>query len=69
MSEELKFFLLLLELYAIEKEKPTGEILREWDAHGITQEIYDGYDEYHIERIENAFMDIDSLLATGKHAW
>lgn len=43
--------------------------MKEWDARGITQEIYDGYWEYHTERIENAFDDIDSLLATGNHAW
>lgn len=35
----------------------------------ITQKIYDSYWEYHTERIENAFEDIDSLIATGKHAW
>ena len=24
---------------------------------------------YHQERLENAYLVIDSLLATGKHAW
>ena len=43
--------------------------MKEWDTRGITQKIYDGYWEYHTERIENAFEDIDSLLATGNHAW
>lgn len=69
MSEKMKFFLFLIERYAQHKEKPTGEVLKEWDAHGITQKIFDGYWEYHTERIENAFEDIDSLLATGSHAW
>jgi len=69
MNEELKFFLFLIERYAQHKNRSTGDIMREWDAHGITQEIYDGYWEYHVERIENAFADIDSLLATGNHAW
>ena len=50
------------------KNRPTGEVLREWDAKGITQKIYDGYEFYHCEALENAFEDIDSLLATGKHA-
>lgn len=69
MSDELKFFILLIEKYASEKNKSTGDVLKEWDEHGITQEIYDGYWNYHTERIENAFKDIDSLLATGKHSW
>jgi hypothetical protein len=69
MSEQLKFFLFLIERYARYKGKSTGEVMKEWDARGITQEIYDGYWEYHTERIENAFDDIDSLLATGNHAW
>lgn len=69
MSEQMKFFLFLIERSAQYKEKKTGYVMREWDARGITQEIFDGYWEYHTERIENAFLDIDSLLATGKHAW
>ena len=69
MSEEMEFFSYLLEYYAAYKEKATGVVLKEWDDHNITQKIYDGYWEYHTERIENAFEDIDSLIATGKHAW
>ena len=37
--------------------------------HGITQEIFDGYFIYHQEALTNAYMDIDSLLATGEHAY
>lgn len=69
MTVELNFFLFLIERYAEQKERRTGEILREWDQKGITQEILDNYEIYHQERIENAFADIDSLLATGNHAW
>lgn len=69
MSEEMRFFMYLLEYYAVYKEKKTGDVLKEWDANGITQKIYDNYWIYHTERLENAYMDIDSLLATGKHAW
>ena len=67
MNEELKFFILLIENYAYVKNRPTGDILREWDEKGITDEIYNGYFQYHQERMENAFDDIDSLLSTGKH--
>jgi len=68
MTEELKFFIFLIENYAYDKNLSTGEVLREWDAKGITQEIYDGYWQYHQEAIQNAYADIDSLMATGKHA-
>ena len=69
MSDEMIFFLFLIERYARYKGKSTKDVMDEWDAHGITQEIFDGYWEYHTERIENAFDDIDSLLTNGTHAW
>ena len=56
MTEEMKFFIYLIECYACEKGRPTGEIL-------------DNYEQYHQERIENAYEDIDSLLEYGVHAW
>ena len=69
MTEEMKYFLFLIERYADHNSRSTGDVLREWDDKGITQEIYDGYYTYHQEALENAYMDIDSLMATGKHAW
>ena len=69
MPEEMKFFMYLLEYYASYRGKKTGDVLKEWDEKGITQAVYDNYWGYHTERIENAFIAIDSLLATGKHAW
>ncbi len=67
MSEEMWFFIYLLEHYAQHKNRLTGDVLREWDEKGVTGEIYDGYFQYHQERLENAFDDIDSLVSTGKH--
>ncbi|MBR6766498.1 MAG: DUF3791 domain-containing protein [Clostridia bacterium] len=69
MNEEMRFFLFLIERYAHHKGKSTGDVLKEWDERGITQQVFDSYWTYHTERIENAFADIDSLLATGNHAW
>ena len=69
MDHEHEFFIFLLEYYACAKGRPTGDVLREWDAHGITQEIFNGWFIYHQETLTNAFMDIDSLLATGTHAY
>ena len=67
MTEEMKFFLFLIERYAKHKDRKTADVLRDWDEKGITQEIYDGYYQYHQERIENAYQDIDSLSTTGRH--
>ncbi len=67
MTDEMVFFLFLIERYANEKKRSTGDVLREWDEKGVTQEIYDGYFQYHQERLENAYDDIDCLVATGRH--
>jgi len=69
MTEEMKFFIYLLECYAAQKRKSAAEVLKEWDTHNITQKIYDNYWGYHTEALENAYMDIDSLLETGQYAW
>ncbi len=69
MSIEMKFFLYLIERYAARKNELTGEVLKKWDALGITSEIFEAYFEYHQESLENAFEDIDSLVKTGRHAW
>lgn len=66
MTEEMKFFMYLLEYYSAYKNKKTGEVLEEWEKDGIVQKIYDNYWVYHTERIENAYMDIDSLMKTGE---
>jgi len=69
MTEEMKFFLFLIERYANNYSRFTGDVLKEWDEKGLTQKIFDGYFQYHQERLENAYEDINSLVATGKHAW
>ncbi|MDO4803272.1 MAG: DUF3791 domain-containing protein [Lachnospiraceae bacterium] len=67
ISEEMWFFIYLLEHYACHKNRHTGDVLKEWDEKGITDEIFDGYFQYHQERLENAYDDIDSLVTTGEH--
>ena len=56
-------------MYATYKGKTADEILSFGDNKAITKDIYDSYFEYHQESIENAYRDIDSLLATGKHLY
>lgn len=69
MTDELKFFILLLEKYAYDKNIPTADVLREWEEKNLVQEIYDSYEVYHTERIENAYEDVEHLMNTGKHLW
>ena len=62
MSKEGEFFIYLLERYADYKKEKASEILKMWDQSDITKLIYDLYDIYHVERLENAFEDIDKLV-------
>ena len=39
------------------------------DEKNLTDYIFNMYELYHVEAIENAYMDIDSLIKTGKNAW
>lgn len=63
MCKEMKFFIYLIERYAETKNVTAGDVIRQWDELGLTDFIYDLYDMYHIERLENAFADIDELVS------
>jgi len=69
LPRETEFFIYLLEHYAAYKGVPAGQVMDDWRSRGLDREIMDNYEMYHTERLENAFADIDSLIATGKHAW
>ena len=62
MSKEGEFFIYLLERYADFKKEKASEILKLWDRIGLTNLIYDLYEIYHVDRLENAFEDIDKLV-------
>lgn len=62
MSKETQFFIYLIERYAEKKEKPASQVLQEWDKLELTDLIYDMYEIYHVERLQNAFDDIDELM-------
>ena len=68
MSEEMEFFIFLLEQYAAHKSETADKVLKRWDEAGMTERIFSMYEQYHMEALENAFVDVDSLLATGRHA-
>lgn len=69
MSKEFRFFTYLLESYASYKNISAAEVLKSLDEKNLTDFVFGMYEIYHSETLENAFADIDSLLATGKTAW
>lgn len=62
MSKEADFFIYLLEHYADNKGRTAVSVLEQWDTLDLTDFIYDMYEIYHVERLENAFDDIDELI-------
>lgn len=69
LAKKFKFFTYLLESYASHKGISADEILKTLDEKNLTQFVYDMYDLYHVEAIENAFADLDSLIQTGSPAY
>ena len=69
MSKEFKFFMYLLQYYGWHKNLNPGDVLVTLKEKGVYDIVFNSYEFYHIERLENAFMDIDSLIETGKVAW
>ncbi len=63
MSKESEFFIYLLERYAEYKNTSADLVLKQWDSLELTQFIYDMYEIYHCERLQNAFEDIDLLVS------
>ncbi len=63
MKKETQFFIYLLEHYAHYKNMKAAEVLNLWDRLALTNFIYDMYEMYHCERLENAFEDIDNLIS------
>lgn len=64
MSKEMEFFIFLLENYAADNNLSATEVFNTWKSAGIIDNIFDMYEFYHSERLENAYEDIDRLLAT-----
>jgi len=66
MSDEMQFFIYLLENYASYKNMSATEVLLQWDKLNLTKFIYNMYERYHTEKIENAYFDIDKLINERK---
>ncbi len=63
MGKKADFFIYLIERYADFKGTNAQEVLKKWDSLDLTAFIYDMYEIYHAERLQNAFDDIDLLIA------
>ncbi|MBO2536618.1 DUF3791 domain-containing protein [Rummeliibacillus suwonensis] len=63
MSKQADFFIYLIERYAENKKTTAQKVLEQWDSLDLTNLIYDMYELYHVERLENAFDDIDELVS------
>ena len=66
MPKEMEFFIFLLEHYATYKDKNAADVLKELDELNLTDFVYNMYERYHCEAIENAYNDIDELIAKAK---
>ncbi|MEE1289798.1 MAG: DUF3791 domain-containing protein [Spirochaetota bacterium] len=69
LNKEFIFFTYLIESYANYKGISAYDALKLLDDKKLTDFVYSMYEMYHTEAIENAFLDIDSLITTGKTAW
>lgn len=62
MNKESEFYIYLLENYAEYKGTSANGILKKWKELGIDELIYDLYEIYHSERLQNAYDDIDKII-------
>ncbi len=66
LSNQAEFFIFLLEKYAEAKSISASEVLNMWKSLDIVDYINDMYEQYHTERIENAFEDIDRKITISR---
>lgn len=69
LNKQFAFFTYLIESYAGYQGVTAQEILKKLDEKELTDFVYNMYEMYHTESINNAFLDLDSLLENGNTAW
>lgn len=62
MTKEMEFFIFLMEQYACYKNKTADKVLRQLDELKLTDYVFNMYEMYHAEALENAYKDIDKLI-------
>ncbi|MDY2843745.1 MAG: DUF3791 domain-containing protein [Treponema sp.] len=65
MTKEMEFFSFLLEQYAFYKKTTADKVLNKLDELNLTERVFNMYEMYHSEAIENAFTDIDRMIASA----
>ena len=62
MSKEMEFFTFLMEHYARYKNTTADKVLHKLDDLKLTDYVFNMYEMYHSEALENAYADIDKLI-------
>ena len=62
MSKEMEFFTFLMEQYACYKKTTADKVLHKLDELNLTDYVFNMYEMYHSEALENAYADIDKLI-------
>lgn len=62
MDKEMDFYIYLIEKYAEYKNISAADIVNTLDKLDLTDLVYNMYERYHSESIQNAFADIDELI-------
>jgi hypothetical protein len=58
----------LKDQYAKSRNTTADKVLKLWDSLQLTDFIYNMYERYHCEALDNAFKDIDSIVEERKKA-
>lgn len=58
----------LKDQYAKSRNTTADKVLELWDSLQLTDFIYNMYERYHCETLDNAFKDIDSIVEERKKA-
>lgn len=62
MSKEMDFFIYLIENYAFYKGTSADKIMKQLVDLKLLDVVFNNYEFYHIETLENAYKDIDKLI-------
>ena len=63
MAKEMEFFSFLMEQYAAYTGTTANKILAHLEEKNLTVFVFSMYERYHTEALQNAFDDLDKLLA------
>jgi len=67
MSKEFQFFIYLLERYAARNGETADVTYDRLASRGLIDYAIGMYELYHVERLENAFADLDRKLDTSEN--